>query len=64
MSEHQERVVQEREELGAKIERLDAFLDGEAYRGLDEAEQRRLIQQRHHMGMYSDALLARIKAFS
>jgi hypothetical protein len=59
---HQARVVVEKEELDGKIERLRAFIAGDTFGGLSEAEQRRLRRQEAIMGLYSDVLDERIMA--
>lgn len=63
MQPHQQRVVTEKQELDEKLEKLSAFLGTETFRGLDEAEQLRLIRQEERMGEYSDVLGERIAAF-
>jgi hypothetical protein len=64
MEKHQARVVAEKKELDGKIERLRAFIAGDTFGGLSEAEQRRLRRQEAIMGLYSDVLDERIIAFS
>jgi hypothetical protein len=64
MEKHQARVVAEKEELDGKIERLRAFIAGDTFGGLSEAERRRLRRQESIMGLYSDVLDERIIAFS
>lgn len=65
MKAYQERVVEEKKELDARIAKLDAFVnDNEAYEDLDPEEQDRLTAQRTAMGEYSDILGERIEAFT
>lgn len=64
MQPHQQRVVDEKAELDAKIDKLTAFIDGPIFSGLPEAEQERLVRQLHHMGHYTAVLGERIAAFS
>jgi hypothetical protein len=64
MKQHQERVVAEKEELDCIIERLRAFIAGDTFGGLSEAERRRLRRQETIMVLYSDVLDERIIAFS
>lgn len=63
MKPHQERVVAEKAELDAKLEKLTAFIGGETYRTLDEAERERLNRQKWAMKLYTDILGERIAAF-
>lgn len=63
MQPHQERVVTEKSELDAKIEKLDAFLHGSIYSTLAEVERMRLMRQFCHMKDYSNVLGERIAAF-
>jgi len=60
---HQERVVAEKSELDAKIEKLDAFRHGDIYHTLSVAERDRLTRQYAHMKDYSNVLGERIGAF-
>lgn len=63
MQPHQERVVTEKRELDAKIEKLDAFLHGDIYPTLSPEERSRLTRQHCHMKDYSNVLGERIAAF-
>jgi hypothetical protein len=60
---HQERVVREKEELDDKIAKLDTFIHGGVYVGLNESERMRLMRQFCHMKDYSNVLGERIAAF-
>ena len=60
---HQERVVTEKRELDAKIDKLDLFLHGSFYPTLPEPERMRLMRQFCHMKDYSNVLGERIAHF-
>lgn len=60
---HQLRVVEERNELAAKLERLREFLDTPLFQRLPASERGRLTRQRIYMGAYLDVLDERIAAF-
>jgi len=60
---HQVRVIEERQALNDKLEKLEEFLKTTIFEGLDSEEQKRLVQQSILMARYSDALSERIKAF-
>ena len=64
MEPHQERVVVEKSELDAKIEKLDSFRAGTIFQTLAAEEQDRLNMQLSHMRAYSGVLADRIEAFS
>lgn len=63
MQPHQERVVIEKSELDAKIEKLDEFRAGEIFSRLPEEEKDRLNRQLSYMRSYSGVLADRISAF-
>jgi len=64
MSPHQERVVQEKDELKEKVDNLGVFiLDNPIYSSLETEEQSRLNEQHYHMCFYLDILNERIKNF-
>lgn len=60
MKPYQYRVVVEKNELDAKIAKLDKFIEGDAYKELTETEQDLLTTQGTAMQEYSAALDARI----
>lgn len=60
---HQQRVVDEKTDLDAKMDKLTAFIDTPIFASLAEAEQERLVRQLHHMGNYTAVLGERIAAF-
>lgn len=57
------RVINENAELCAKIDRLTAFMDSEAAKGVHVDDFALLVAQRHAMQHYSDILLRRITNF-
>lgn len=61
---HQQRVVEERAELQARITKLQTFFGTAIYSCLDSAEQDRLQRQVGAMQDYSDILGERIAAFA
>ncbi len=63
MEEYQQRVVQEKTELDAKLTKLRRFFTTNSFDNLDAAERNRLFQQADAMGMYSAILGERINAF-
>jgi len=64
MAPHQERVIQEKDELKEKVDKLGAFiLDNSNYTNLEADEQSRLNKQHYHMCFYLDILNERIKNF-
>jgi len=63
MAPHQQRVVEEKEQLDGLLERLGAFLLTELFASLPEPEKGRLRNQHYHMREYSDILSQRIAAF-
>lgn len=60
---YQQRVIDEKAELDAKIMALRGFLNTELFGGLSPAEQIRLVQQESTMYVYSTILGERIEAF-
>ena len=61
---HQQRVIEEKADLDAKIARLADFIVlSDAYKRLGPAEKGRLHRQHTHMLAYSGVLLERIEAF-
>ncbi len=63
MQDFQQRVVDEKNELDAKREKLGAFKNTNFFARLPWQEQERLNTQGHVMTMYSAVLGARIAAF-
>ena len=66
MLPHQQRVVDEKNELVEKIEKLNKFIDykNPLWKQIDPDEKDRLIQQYRHMIKYAEVLDARIAAFA
>lgn len=60
---HQQRVVDEADELSEKLEKLNAFIGGVIFGRLNPYEQRRLMCQAYVMGWYLTILKDRIAAF-
>lgn len=63
MLAHQERVVQEKQELDDKIAKLQVFVEGELFSTLPDDEQDRLERQVAIMKDYTAVLGERIAAF-
>lgn len=63
MLPHQQRVVNEKNELDDKRGKLSSFFNTDLFRGLDQAEKDRLRTQHSVMGVYSEILHQRICAF-
>lgn len=64
MQLHQQRVVMEKDELDAKLVKLNAFFATETYNALPVEEQGRLVRQSVAMTDYSNTLGERIAAFT
>lgn len=65
MEPYQQRVIEEKQELDAKREKLAAFIASDTFKTMkDWQEASRLKAQAIVMKQYSDILEARIKAFS
>ena len=65
MPEYQQRVIEEKAELDAKLEKLSAFIgDSNRFNGLDGDERFRLTRQESVMTEYSLILGERIEAFA
>ena len=60
---HQQRVVEERDQLADKVANLRTLLYGKIFRSLSDDEQTRLVQQLGFMEAYARILEARIDAF-
>lgn len=63
MNEFQQRVVEEKQELDARRERLMNFFNTDTFRQFNQAEKDRLRTQHGVMGLYSEILHQRIAAF-
>lgn len=63
MEPFQQRVIDEKAELDAKIDALESFMTTKVFRELDRAEQRRLFIQSSVMDAYSAILYDRICNF-
>lgn len=64
MQPFQQRVVDEKTELDAKLDKLRPFLTSEMFKGLPFDEQRRMLKQSVLMEYYSEVLGERIAAFN
>jgi len=60
---HQQRVVEESQELLGRIERLQAFSESPTFAALDATERHRLLRQMSAMADYAMVLAERINAF-
>ena len=60
---HQQRVVEERAELEDKLGKLQAFITGESFATLSDAEQGQLVLQHKLMKSYALILKRHIDAF-
>lgn len=63
MLPHQQRVIDEKAELDAKIEKLNTFISSEMIKKVEEQEQFRLGAQSVAMQRYSEILGERIANF-
>ncbi len=63
MQPHQQRVIDEKTELDAKLKKLTAFTFTDTFEALPSDERGRLNRQHGIMGQYSDILGERIAAF-
>jgi hypothetical protein len=65
LAPHQQRVVQERDELNEKIVKLSAFVyDSPIYRALPQIDRDHLVGQKAAMVLYKDYLDRRIARFN
>ncbi len=66
MQPHQQRVVDDRNELDEKVKKLGVFIGGDSkiFLGLPVEEQERLRRQHSVMTIYSNILAERINAFT
>ena len=60
---HERRVLDEKLELDARLERLTAFFGTQMYTALPERERLLMWRQANHMKAYSDVLGERIDLF-
>ncbi len=60
---HQQRVVEEKDELDEKLAALEQFLDSAKFHEVGKDEKKRLVKQALIMAQYSDVLGERIAAF-
>ena len=63
MEPYQTRVVEEKAELDAKMDKLTSFIDTQFFGKCSQAEQELLVEQLHHMGNYTAVLAKRIRLF-
>ena len=63
MQPHQQRVVDEKDELAEKLTKLNGFIGGTIYDSLSADERNRLCRQAAVMKDYLDILNDRINAF-
>lgn len=61
---HQQRVIEEKQELDTKREKLGEFKNTDMFLSLPWQEQERLNTQAHVMTMYSSVLGERIRNFA
>jgi hypothetical protein len=64
MQPHQQRVVDEKNELGERLEKLLAFLQADLYKSLSEQERELLFFQSQVMEDYYEVLEQRIELFN
>ena len=63
MQPHEQRVIEEREQLVSRLDKLTEFLKGDLFKGLPADEQERLARQHRIMGDYAGILAERIVQF-
>jgi hypothetical protein len=63
-TDDQQRVINERDELSPKLQRLKVFVQSPAFVALDKTERERQTRQVWVMGLYLNVLNERIAAFS
>lgn len=64
MQPHQQRVLDEKNELGERLEKLLSFIGTDFYRGLPEKERELLFFQSQVMEDYYEVLEQRIELFN
>lgn len=60
---HQQRIVEELEQLADRALKLGAFINSERFDSIDKMEQRRMLAQSVHMLGYLEVLQQRVNAF-
>lgn len=60
---HQQRVIEERDSLQEKYDKLQNFFSTEIYKKLEDEDQQLLSDQHFHMGQYLAILKQRIERF-
>jgi hypothetical protein len=63
MQAYQQRVIEEKQELDAKLEKLNQFIASPQFLVVEVDEQKRLQRQQTFMKAYSNVLSERIEAF-
>jgi len=61
---HQQRVVEEKDQLKEKVEKLKGFFETDIFKGLPKQERNILKMQYHHMKLYLGILGTRIEGFT
>ena len=61
---YQQRVVEEKNALKEKLDKLTVFLGSESFKNLHETDQTLLIMQKRYMTAYLDILNVRIERFN
>lgn len=64
MQPHQQRVVEEKEQVTEKLDKLELFLEGSFFTILPPDEQIRLTRQMFIMKLYEQVLAERISNFN
>lgn len=63
MEDYQKRVVEEKDELAIKLEKLSAFVSSHLFVSLPVEEKRAQLTQKMYMEGYLDTLIDRISRF-
>ena len=63
MQPHEQRVMDEKAELDARLERLRAFMAGQTFRSIDNLQRDLMARQAAYMSAYSQTLGERIATF-
>lgn len=61
MADFKQRIVEEKQQLDERLEKLEAFLHTGTFDGLEERQQELLTYQADLMGKYSDVLRERLE---